>query len=316
MLYLIYKRVLNAIPMIITISIISFVLINFAPGDPVKAYITPESTVEDIEIIRENMGLNDSILVQYIRWGKNVLKGNLGYSFADHRPVFDKVVERLPATIGLMGVSMIFSILLGTIMGLVSAFYNNKFVDKIFTLLNYIGISIPSFWFAMGMLHLFTLKLGWLPSIGMRSVGVHTNIDLLKHMVMPVLTLSISNTSVISRHVRSRTITQLNEDYVTVAIAQGASKREVLFKYVLKNSLLPLITIIGMSLPNLVSGAFITETIFGWPGLGQLGINSIFKFDYPMIMATTMFSSIILILGNLISDILYGVVDPRIKVVE
>jgi len=314
--YLIYKRVLNAIPMIITISIISFVLVNFAPGDPVKAYITPESTVQDIEIIRESMGLNDNILVQYIRWGKNVLKGNLGYSFADHRPVLDKVVERLPATIGLMGVSMIFSILLGTIIGLVSAFYNNKLIDKILTFLNYIGISIPSFWFAMGMLHLFTLKLGWLPSIGMRSVGVHTNIDLLKHIVMPMLTLSISNTSVISRYVRSRTITQLNEDYVTVAMAQGASKREVLFKYVLKNSLLPLITIIGMSLPNLVSGAFITETIFGWPGLGQLGINSIFKFDYPMIMATTMFSSIILILGNLISDILYGVVDPRIKVVE
>ncbi|HLR20858.1 MAG TPA: ABC transporter permease [Tissierellaceae bacterium] len=316
MSYLIYKRVLNAIPMIITISIISFVLVNFAPGDPVKAYITPESTVQDIEIIRESMGLNDNILVQYIRWGKNVLKGNLGYSFADHRPVLDKVVERLPATIGLMGVSMIFSILLGTIIGLVSAFYNNKLIDKILTFLNYIGISIPSFWFAMGMLHLFTLKLGWLPSIGMRSVGVHTNIDLLKHIVMPMLTLSISNTSVISRYVRSRTITQLNEDYVTVAMAQGASKREVLFKYVLKNSLLPLITIIGMSLPNLVSGAFITETIFGWPGLGQLGINSIFKFDYPMIMATTMFSSIILILGNLISDILYGVVDPRIKVVE
>src|SRR5699024_2176285 len=302
--------------MIITISIISFVLVNFAPGDPVKAYITPESTVQDIEIIRESMGLNDNILVQYIRWGKNVLKGNLGYSFADHRPVLDKVVERLPATIGLMGVSMIFSILLGTIIGLVSAFYNNKLIDKILTFLNYIGISIPSFWFAMGMLHLFTLKLGWLPSIGMRSVGVHTNIDLLKHIVMPMLTLSISNTSVISRYVRSRTITQLNEDYVTVAMAQGASKREVLFKYVLKNSLLPLITIIGMSLPNLVSGAFITETIFGWPGLGQLGINSIFKFDYPMIIATTMFSSIIVMLGNLISDILYGVVDPRIKVVE
>lgn len=316
MFYLIYKRILNAIPMIITISIISFLLINLAPGDPVKAYVTPESSLQDIEIMRESMGLNDNLIVQYTRWAKNVLQGNLGYSFADHRPVLDKVSERLPATMLLMGSSMILSIIVGTIIGLISAFYNNKAIDKIFTFGSYVGISIPSFWFAMGMLRLFTLKLGLFPSIGMRSVGVNTNIDLIRHMVMPTLTLAISNISLISRHVRSRTITQLNEDYVIVATAQGASKKQILFKYVLKNSLLPLITLVGMSLPNLVSGAFITETIFGWPGLGQLGMTSIFKYDYPMIMATTMFTSIILILGNLISDILYGVVDPRIKVVE
>lgn len=316
MFYLIYKRILNAIPMIITISIISFLLINLAPGDPVKAYVTPESSLQDIEIMRESMGLNDNLIVQYTRWAKNVLQGNLGYSFADHRPVLDKVSERLPATMLLMGSSMILSIIVGTIIGLISAFYNNKAIDKIFTFGSYVGISIPSFWFAMGMLRLFTLKLGLFPSIGMRSVGVNTNIDLIRHMIMPTLTLAISNISLISRHVRSRTITQLNEDYVIVATAQGASKKQILFKYVLKNSLLPLITLVGMSLPNLVSGAFITETIFGWPGLGQLGMTSIFKYDYPMIMATTMFTSIILILGNLISDILYGVVDPRIKVVE
>ena len=147
----------------------------------------------------------------------------------------------------------------------------------------------------------------------MRTIGVNTFSDLLKHLIMPVLTLSIADTAVISRYIRSRTIEQMHADYVVTEIAQGASKTEVFFKSILKNAILPIITLIGMSLPNLISGAFVTESIFGWPGMGQLGMKSIFAYDYPMIMATTMFASMLLIVGNLISDILYGIVDPRIK---
>ena len=259
------------------------------------------------------MGLNDNYFVQYIRWGKAILHGNFGYSFSNHRPVLEQIVERLPATLLLMGTAMVLSIFLGTCIGLISAMNKDGIVDKIFVLLSYIGISIPSFWFAMILLQIFALKLNLLPSIGMRTIGVNTFSDLIKHLIMPVLTLSISDTSVISRYIRSKTIEQLNEDYVITAIAQGANKMDVFFKNILKNAVLPLITIIGMSLPNLISGAFVTESIFGWPGLGQLGMKSIFAYDYPMIMATTMFASILLILGNLISDILYGVIDPRIK---
>lgn len=316
MLKMILKRLLETIPMIITISIVSFLIIRVAPGDPVRAMVTPESSVEDIEKIRESMGLNDNYLVQYNKWAKSVLQGELGYSFSNHRPALEQIKERLPQTLGLMGSALLLSLLLGTLIGIFSAMNKNGIFDKIFTFLSYIGISIPSFWFAMILIHIFSLKLGWLPSIGMRSLGVESTSDLIKHSIMPILTLSISDTAAISRYIRSKVISELKEDYVITEKAQGFSKSDLFFKSILKNSLLPIITIIGMGLPSLVSGAFITESIFGWPGLGQLGMNAIFKYDYPLIMATTMLSSLLLIAGNLISDILYMIVDPRISEVD
>ncbi len=310
---LITKRVIQTIPMLIVVSIVSFLLIKLAPGDPVQAYITPEMGPADVERIRENMGLNAPIHIQYIRWLKNVLKKDLGYSLVNHRPVALQIAERLPATIGLMLTSLILSMILGIVIGILSAANNNKLFDKIVTVISYLGISIPSFWFAMMLIYFLSLKLKLLPSIGMRTIGVYNTWDLIKHGIMPTLVLSIQNIAVVVRYIRSSTISQLKEDYVTVELASGASRKEVLYKYVLKNAILPVITILGMSLPGLVSGAFITESIFGWPGMGQLGMNAIFSYDYPLIMAITMFSSLILILGNLLSDILYGIVDPRIK---
>lgn len=310
---LIAKRVIQTIPMLIAVSIVSFLLIKLAPGDPVQAYITPEMGPADIDRIRESMGLNDPIHIQYTRWLKNVLNGDLGYSLVNHRPVSVQIIERLPATIGLMLTSLILSMILGIVIGIFSAANNNNLFDKIVTVISYLGISIPSFWFAMMLIYFLSLKLRLLPSIGMRTIGVHSTWDLIKHAIMPTLVLSIQNIAVIARYIRSSAISQLKEDYVTVQLASGASRKEVLYKYVLKNAILPVITILGMSLPGLVSGAFITESIFGWPGMGQLGMNAIFSYDYPLIMAITMFSSLILILGNLLSDILYGVVDPRIK---
>lgn len=313
MVKMILKRLAQSIPMIITISIVSFLLIRVAPGDPVRALVTPESSFEDIERIREAMGLNDNYLVQYARWAKAVLQGDFGYSFSNHRPVLEQIVERLPQTLGLMVSALIISLVIGTIIGIISAMNNGGIFDRVFTFLSYVGISIPSFWFAMILIHILSLKLGWLPSIGMRTLGVETTTDLIKHSIMPVLTLSISDTATISRYVRARVVSELKEDYVMTEKAQGFSKADLFFKSILKNSLLPIITILGMGLPRLVSGAFITESIFGWPGLGQLGMNAIFKYDYPLIMATTMFASLLLIFGNLLSDILYMIVDPRIK---
>ena len=313
MVKMILKRLAQSIPMIITISIVSFLLIRVAPGDPVRALVTPESSFEDIERIREAMGLNDNYLVQYARWAKAVLQGDFGYSFSNHRPVLEQIVERLPQTLGLMVSALIISLVIGTIIGIISAMNNGGIFDRVFTFLSYVGISIPSFWFAMILIHILSLKLGWLPSIGMRTLGVETTTDLIKHSIMPVLTLSISDTATISRYVRARVVSELKEDYVMTEKAQGFSKTDLFFKSILKNSLLPIITILGMGLPRLISGAFITESIFGWPGLGQLGMNAIFKYDYPLIMATTMFASLLLIFGNLLSDILYMLVDPRIK---
>lgn len=311
---IILKRLLQAIPMLIFISIISFFLMKFAPGDPVKAYITPKMSHKQVENVRHNLGLDKPIIVQYLIWSDNVIKGNFGYSLRNYRPVISEISERLPATLELMGTSLVLSFIFGIIFGLLSAKYKNRVFDRIVSLLSYIGISIPSFWFAMILIVIFSLKLHWLPSIGMHTIGEDSIFDVIKHGIMPCLVLSIQDTAVITRYVRANSVEQMKEDYVRTAIGKGLSNKKVFFKHVLKNALLPVITVLGMSLPDLVAGAFITETVFGWPGMGRLGINAIFSFDYPIIMGITMFSSIMLIIGNLLADLLYELADPRIRI--
>ena len=307
------KRLISVIPMLFFISIISFLLMQLAPGDPLQAYITPQMHPEDIERIRISMGLDQPIIVQYFKWLVNAVQGNLGYSLVSHRPVIQMIFERIPNTLLITVSALITSILLAIPIGLYAGYKKNSIIDNILNVVSYVGISIPSFWFAMILIYTFSVKLGVLPSVGMRSAGVNTTIDLIKHMIMPIIVLSYYNLCVFTRYIRSSTIGQLREDYVLTQRAYGATTKEILFKHVLKNTLLPVITIFAMALPQLVTGAFITETIFGWPGMGQLGVNAIFGYDYPVVMGITMISSLMLIVGNLLADILYQLVDPRIK---
>ncbi|MGL5651569.1 MAG: ABC transporter permease [Paraclostridium sp.] len=309
----IIKRLLNMIPMLFFITIISFILMHLAPGDPLQAYISPDMNVEDIERIRESLGLNDPIIVQYFKWLFNTIQGNLGYSMVNSKPVLDLILERLGPTILLSGSALIISIMISIPVGLISGYKKNSIIDKVLNVVSYVGISIPSFWFAMMLIYVFSIKLNIFPSVGMRTIGVDTTLDLINHLILPVTVLSFYNLSVYIRYIRSSTIEQLKQDYVTTQYAYGASTKDILFKHVLKNTLLPVITIFGMSLPSIFTGAFITETIFGWPGMGQLGVNAIFGYDYPVVMGITLFSSAMLIIGNLIADILYAMVDPRIK---
>jgi len=311
----VFKRILEAIPMLLFISFISYILMNLAPGDPAQGFRTPQMSEEQVAVIRASLGLDKPVFIRYFYWLKSTLSGNLGYSLITHQPVAKEILSRLPATLGLMGASMVLSILISIPLGMYTALNKNKFIDNFVSTLSYIGISIPSFWFSMILITIFALKLRLLPSVGMRTIGVNSFLDVLKHGILPTVVLSFPNSAVLTRYVRSATIGELQEDYIVTAMAKGLSKRGILFKHVMKNSLIPIITILGMSLPSLVSGAFITETVFGWPGMGRLGINSIFSMDYPVIMAITMMTSIMVILGNLISDLLYIVVDPRIKVV-
>ncbi|MEG2787203.1 MAG: ABC transporter permease [Romboutsia sp.] len=313
MKYKIIKRIFNIIPMLFFITIISFILMHLAPGDPLQAYISPEMNVDDIARIRESLGLNDPIIVQYFKWLGNTLQGNLGYSMVNNRPVLELILERLGPTLLLSGSALIIAIIISIPVGLIAGYKKNSILDNILNVISYIGISIPSFWFAMMLIYIFSIKLNMFPSVGMRSIGVETTSDVIKHLVLPVTVLSFYNLSVYIRYIRSSTIGQLKEDYVLTQYAYGASAKDVLFKHVLKNTLLPVITIFGMSLPGIFTGAFITETIFGWPGMGQLGVNAIFGYDYPVVMGITLFSSLMLIIGNLIADILYTVIDPRIK---
>ncbi|MFD7522403.1 ABC transporter permease [Paenibacillus chitinolyticus] len=306
-------RILQLIPILLFISIVSFALIRLAPGDPVLSFVTPNMSPEDVERIRQNMGLDQPLYIQYGLWLKNVLAGNFGYSLNNHRPVLTLIVERLPATIGLMGSAFLLSLLIAVVLGLISAVYKNKLADRVLSLLSYIGISLPGLWFALILIYVFTVQLHWLPSMGMRTIGVHSAWDVIKHGIMPCLVLCITHVSVFMRYIRSSTISQLEEDYVQIQYAYGSTRRTVLFRHILRNVLLPVITLFGLSFAEIITGAFIVESIFSWPGMGSLGINAVFGLDYPLIMGMTMMSSFLLIFGNLLADVLYGLADPRIK---
>ena len=242
----IIKRIIQALPLLLVISVLSFALIKLAPGDPVQAYVTPKMSPEQVEIVRHNLGLDKPVYVQFLLWLKNVLKGDLGYSLVNYRPITVQIAERIPATLGLMGTSLIISIIVGIFLGLISAFYKNKFIDEFISLLSYIGISIPSFWYAMILIVFLSGKFRLFPSVGMRTVGVNTTIDLLKHFVLPSLVLSFQNTAVITRYIRSNAITQLKEDYVRTAVSKGLNRNVVFAKHVLRNILLPIINLIAM----------------------------------------------------------------------
>lgn len=288
-------------------------MIKSAPGDPVLNFVTPNMHAEDIERIRHNLGLDKPAYVQYFIWLKDVIRGNLGYSLINHRPVLEQIVERFPATVGLMGSAIVVAVILAIPLGLIAGANRSRFVDKGINTFAYIGISLPTFWLGILFIYFFAVKLGWLPSMGMRTIGVNSAGDVLRHTILPCSVLAISFLSIYVRYIRSSTIGQLKEDYVQIQYAFGSSKNTVLYRHVMKHVLLPIITLLGMSIGEIVAGAIVTETVFSWPGLGSLGMTAIRGLDYPLIMGITLFSAVLLIFGNLLADILYSLADPRIK---
>lgn len=309
----ILKRIVQMIPVLILVSIFSFLIIHFAPGDPINMYVRQDMTQQEIEELRVSLGLNGSIVEQYFSWLGNICRGNFGNSLINHQPVINQIIEKLPATLLLMGTSFLLSILGAIPLGLWAGTKKNKAADQTISLFSYIGISVPSFWLALMLIVVFALKLHLLPSNGMRTVGSNSVLDILQHLILPSIVLSVGNMAVFTRYIRSNTISQLEEEYVLTAKSKGVPKRRIMTGHVLKNCLLPIITLAGMNLASLVTGSFIIESVFGWPGMGTLGMSAINSRDYPMIMAFTMFSCLILIIGNLVADLLYGVADPRIK---
>ena len=309
----ILKRLLELIPVLILVSIFSFFIIQASPGDPIDNYVRPGMTEEQIEDIKEEYELNGTLAQQYFRWMSHIMRGDLGTSIHQNRPVVDIIAERLPATLMLMGTALVFSLIVAIPLGLWAGLRKNKRSDNIISLISYLGISIPPFWLAMIGIILFSLKLHLLPSGGVHTVNVNTAADLLWHMILPAFVLSLNNMAIFTRYIRSNTISQLEEDYVQTAMAKGTGKRKILFRHVLKNCLLPIITLAGINIAGLVCGSFVVETIFSWPGIGRLAMDAVGNRDFPLIMGYTMFSCIILILGNLIADVLYAVADPRIR---
>lgn len=312
----IFSKLIQSILVMFLVSILCFTLVKLAPGDPVLTYVQPNMSETYIETLRENLGLTKPLYVQYFIWLSNILQGNFGYSLVNSRPVLTQILERLPATICLMGTSLILAVLLSIPLGLFSGKYKNGILDKITSVLSYVGISIPTFWFGILLIYFFSVYLGWLPSIGMHTEGDTSLVDLIRHLILPCSVMTFVNVAQFTRYIRSSTITELSSDYVMVQTAYGMSEKGILFRHVLKNAMLPMITVLGMSLQSLVSGAMICEQVFSWPGTGQLAVTSVTTFDYPLIMGITMLTALLIVVGNLLADILYTIVDPRIRHAE
>ncbi len=307
------KRFLQLIPVLLLVSIFSFLIVHFAPGDPLNMYMRPDMTQEEMDTLRVNLGLDGTIVDQYFAWLGNVFHGNLGNSLITQQPVAGRILEVLPNTVLLMGTSLVLSFVISIPLGLIAGLKKNKLADQLISFFSYVGISIPSFWFGLLLIIVFSLLLHLLPGSGMHEIGRSDLPDLIRHLIMPSLVLSVGNVATFTRYIRSNTISQLEEEYVLTAKSKGATQKHILFGHVLKNCLLPVITLAGMHFASLVTGSFIVESVFGWPGMGTLGMSAINNRDYPMIMGFTMLSCLLLIIGNLVADLLYYVADPRIK---
>ncbi len=308
-----FRRLIESIIVIFLISCFSFAVIYFAPGDISDIYIQPGMTEEEIAEVREKYHDDLPLGEKYLRWASNAIQGDFGTSLVSNRTVMSEIAERLPATLSLMGSALVLSVLLAIPLGLFAGYYKNRVPDTIISGFSYIGMSIPQFWLGMILIIILAAKLKLFPLSGMHSVGVHTLSDTIHHMVLPCLTLCITNMAPYIRYVRSSTIHELEEEYVLTAKSKGSSPWKILRKHVLKNSLLPVITLVGMNLSSIVGGSFVLEKVFAWPGIGTYAIGAIQSRDYPVIMAYTMLTGFVLVVGNLAADLLYTVVDPRIR---
>lgn len=314
MLKYIIKRILQAIPLLLVITAICFALINLAPYDAVDAITTPDMSRAEIQQKREDYGLNDPVYVQYGKWLVNICHGEFGNSLLSHTSIKDDLKQRIPATIQLVLPAYLTAFCLAIVLGLVAGSHKNRTADKIIDGLSAVGIAMPTFWLALLMMYLFSYRLKIFPLMGMHTIGLeHSAGDYLKHFFMPYFVLTMGFLPDLTRYVRASAIGQLKEDYCLVQEAFGAKKAQILFHHVLRNVLTPLVTKLGMALPMLVTGAVITETIFAWPGIGPYFVKAIQSLDYPIVMSILVLSGTLVILGNLLSDVIYCLTDPRIK---
>lgn len=314
MLGFLLNRLWQSAVLLVIVSIIGFAVLNLIPGGPLSQFaLDPGMTQADIDRIAAQMGLDRPILIQYFDWAWKLLQGDWGHSFRDGAPVLDVIRRHLFATLLLMGSSTVIAIGLGTWIGIRGATHRYSMFDYAATIGAMVALSIPTFWFGLVGIYVFALKLGWVPAGNMYTIGDQSVLNYLHHLILPSFVLALVNIAVWSRYMRSATLDVINQDFVNTARAKGVTERRVLMKHVVGNALLPMITLAGMQLPSLLSGALVTETVFTWPGMGRLFLDSLGYSDYPVVMGLLMFSAILVLAGNLIADIVVAVVDPRIR---
>jgi len=314
------KRILGAVPLLLALVTLVFLITRLLPGDPTLLFISPKVPPHVAAQLRTEFGLDQPMMVQYVRWVTGLASGNLGFSFTHQRAVVDVIGGAFLNTALLAGAAIVLELVIGVLIGILAARYRHSFLERWISYGGLVIYTMPAFWVATLLLLLFSRALGILPSSHMHSIGTeHLNtfeyyLDLLKHLILPALTLALPGAAGLARFVHTQLAITARQQYISTARSFGFSDRRILLTYALPNALLPLITLVGLELGGLLSGALVTETIFAWPGIGRITVTAIFARDYPLILGCTIISGIAIILGNLIADVLYTAVDPRVKV--
>ena len=320
------RRFLQAIPTILGVTLISFLLMQAAPGDPVQILtFSPGAKPEDRERLAVSLCLDRSIAEQYVIWligdlrgvcdSKGMLRGDFGDSFFEKRPVLDMYFERIPATLSLTFYALLLGGIFGLIVGVLSAILRGSLFDNVARFFSVVFDAIPAFWFGLLLIMYFSVNLGWLPVGGQYPITTQdpSIVDRIRHLILPTIVLGVTWVALMSRFMRAETLEVLRQDYVRTARAKGLPRRKVYFKHAARNALIPIVTILGPAITNLVGGAVVVERIFSWPGIGRMTLDAVSQRDYPVVMASVIITAILVILGNLISDVLLVIVDPRIR---
>ena len=310
----IVSRLIQAAVVLVLVTAITFSLIHLAPGGPSAVLTDAKLPPEQIAQQRANLGLDKPVYVQFLRWANGLVHGDFGISYTDERTVISEIGQRLPNTLILAGTAFLLSLIVSIPIGIYTAQRARSIPDHIVSGISFIGLSTPVFWFGIVLIIIFSVQLHWLPASGMRTINAPDSLpDLLKHLIMPALVLAMPTTAQFSRFVRASVLETLNQDYVRTARAKGLAPSIVTYRHVLRNALMPVVTIIGLTLPVVVTGAALTETVFGWPGMGRLAVDAASTRDYPVIMGVTVLVAAAVILINLLTDLMYMAIDPRVR---
>ena len=310
-----FRKLLAIIPMLFIISIIVFVAIHFSPIDPINYLASPDmaANAANLAALREHLGLNDPIYVQYFRWLANMFKGDFGYSIIDGTPISKIIAMKLPATFEISAIALVISTVFGIGLGIISAIRQNTFIDYFGRIIGVIGVSIPQFFFGIILIQLFSIKLGWLPMGGRLQVGYKTWWDHIPNIILPSVALGISMTGALLRYARNSMLDVLNKDYIRTARSKGIPEWKVYIKHAFRNSMGPTLVVLAFRLPILIGGSVMIETVFSWPGIGSIILQGVSTSDYPVIMMTTLMIAAAMLIASFLVDILMAILDPRIR---
>ncbi|MDJ0508224.1 MAG: ABC transporter permease [Crocosphaera sp.] len=311
------KRLLIAIPTLIAISLVLFTILALAPGDPLGEFASNPSITEEVrENIRKTLGLDKPIHIRYVKWFFAFIKGDLGYSYTSRSPVSDLILQRLPTTLWVVGIAYIFSVLIAFPLGVTSAIKRYSWIDQIVTTFSFLGYSLPTFLTGLLFIIVFSVQLNWLPFIynsTLKITSFSTFIEQIKQSIMPISVLALYQSAVLMRFIRSAILDELTHDYVRTAQAKGLNNFAILKDHIIRNALIPVVTLIALDIPTIFTGALVTEQVFRVPGIGALLIDSIYRSDTPVVMAITFISGILIVIFNLVADLTYGLLDPRVR---